>query len=172
MGSTATPGQLNGKTNANWARVAFATRTISGLSSELKGVRATCDVSTHWALALTSNEPSSYSTWTHFAESYTSNTYGFHPSQGGTVHSGCSNGCSGVAWSSTTSFELRLKSDGYVDYAICSSSVGGTCSIMATSASAVSVWPLHFGISIYRASVFDPTCSNIQWLSAAEAATW
>ena len=66
----------------------------------------------------------------------------------------------------------RAKSDGYVDYAICSSSVGGTCSIMATSASAVSVWPLHFGISIWRASVFDPTCSNIQWLSAAEATTW
>ena len=169
------PGQFDGKSSGNWARVAFASRSIDGLSSTLKGIRATCASGTHWALGLTSNAPSSYSTWTHLSESYTSGAYGFHPTSSGTIHSGpttgCTPSCSSISWGSTTSFELRVKSNGYIDYVKCET-IASSCAVFATSASSVSVWPLHFGLSVYNTGTFGPTCSNLQWLSAADVATW
>ena len=98
----------------------------------------------------------------------------FHPTSGGTIYSNgitCTSSCNSVTWDGTTSFEIRIKADGYVDYAKCVQ--GGACTVFGTSATAVSTWPLHFGMSLQSAtSSNSPLCYNLQWLSAVDASTW
>ena len=60
------------------------------------------------------------------------------------------------------------------DYVKCTSvGVASSCSVFGTSGSAVATWPLYFGISIQSVSSSAvPTCYDLQWLSATDAATW
>ena len=166
---------FNGNTGVTWARVAFASLTISGLDSPYKGVRATCQGcassscsprGTHFALGLISGDPTGYTTWTQLGDDRNAGQYGFHPSgYDGDLCCGLTNMPSyTLTWDSSSVWELRIKSDGYVEYAH-----NGV--VFGTSPAAVSTWPLHFGLAIHSGPA-PGTCTNIKWLSGAEAAGW
>ena len=114
-----TPGQLSKGASNSWANVGFPSMGIDGLSSTIKGIRASCLTGTHWALGITTGSVrDSYNTWTHLTESYTAGSFGFHPTSGGNIYSAgitCTPGpCNSITWDGTTSFEIRIKPSGYV----------------------------------------------------------
>ena len=140
-----------------------------------RGVRATCQGcstsacsprGTHFAIGLIAGDPTGYTTWTQLGDDRVANQYGFHPSgYAGDLCCGLTNMPSyTLTWDSSSVWELRIKSDGYVDYAH-----NGV--VFGTSPAAISTWPLHFGMSIHSGPA-PGTCTNIKWLSAADAAGW
>jgi len=185
-------GVLDTTTTQKEDRVAFASQTISAppfQPGDITGVRFQLSSGVRGAVGFTNNDPtgcasdtwcSSFHQWQSLAESdypYTASNgdrFGFHfaadpATHGGSMwgmHGDTCGGCGSghIVWSGSTMWEIRVRSDGKVDFV-------ADGSVFKTSTRSVSSWPLYFGLSLSMATTHagtDPVTSgaatNIQWI--------